>query len=72
MAVANELVQDIMILDPVIVSGETTDREVSAIMRDLEIGDVLVSDGEHPGGVVTDRDLVVRALAGVSRAEPNG
>lgn len=32
-------------------------------MRDQDIGDVLVADGQRLCGIVTDRDLVVRGLA---------
>src|SRR5690606_20136946 len=37
--------------------------EVARIMRDQHIGDVLVGDDTAPRGIVTDRDIVVRALA---------
>jgi CBS domain-containing protein len=32
-------------------------------MRDSSIGDVIVLDGDRIRGIVTDRDLVVRAIA---------
>lgn len=35
----------------------------AAAMRENDVGDVLVMDGQHVHGVVTDRDLVIRALA---------
>ncbi|RIQ20204.1 CBS domain-containing protein [Jiangella rhizosphaerae] len=38
-------------------------RQAAAEMRDHDIGDVLVVDGDELCGVVTDRDLVVRVVA---------
>jgi CBS domain-containing protein len=33
-------------------------------MRDLDVGAVVVMENDRPLGIVTDRDIVVRALAG--------
>jgi CBS domain-containing protein len=38
-------------------------------MRERDIGDVLITDGDRFEGIVTDRDLVVRCLA--DGAEPS-
>jgi CBS domain-containing protein len=38
-------------------------RSAAALMRDAQVGDVLVVDGDRLIGIVTDRDLVVRGLA---------
>src|SRR5579859_7171377 len=38
-------------------------RSAAALMRDAQVGDVLVVDGGRLIGIVTDRDLVVRGLA---------
>lgn len=56
-------VADVMTLGVVTVSPETSVTEAARRMRDEDIGDVLVVSGEELRGVVTDRDLVVRALA---------
>lgn len=56
-------VRDVMTRDPVAVSPQTPLIEVARRMRDENIGDVLVIEEDHLRGVVTDRDLVVRALA---------
>jgi CBS domain-containing protein len=37
--------------------------EVARMMRDRDIGDVLVTEGEELRGIVTDRDIVVRCIA---------
>ncbi len=56
-------VQDVMTPQPVTVDADTTVRQAAEVMREADIGDVVVvSDGEIRG-IVTDRDLVVRALA---------
>ena len=36
-------------------------REAAQVMRDHDIGDVLVCDGDQLVGIVTDRDIAVRA-----------
>jgi CBS domain-containing protein len=43
--------------------GDTTLDEAAQVMRDQSIGDVVVTDGPALSGLVTDRDIVVRALA---------
>lgn len=63
--------RDIMTSDPFVVTGGDPAWRAAEIMRDLEIGLVPVVDNRsemHLGGVVTDRDLTVRCLAG--RHEP--
>ena len=37
--------------------------EAAQLMRSQDIGDVLVADGQHVVGVLTDRDIAVRAVA---------
>jgi CBS domain-containing protein len=49
--------------DPVIVPAETPLAEAARLMRDRDIGDVLVSRDGALLGIVTDRDIVVRAVA---------
>jgi CBS domain-containing protein len=56
-------VRDIMTPDPVGVYYDQTIIETARLMRDAGVGAVLVVNGESLSGVVTDRDLVVRALA---------
>jgi CBS domain-containing protein len=57
------MLRDVMTPDPISVAPETPLVEVARLMRDDDIGDVLVVDGERLLGVVTDRDIVVRAVA---------
>jgi CBS domain-containing protein len=57
------MLRDVMTPDPVSVAPETAVIEVARLMRDDDIGDVLVVDGERLVGVVTDRDIVIRGVA---------
>jgi len=47
----------------VFLPGETTLDEAAQVMRDQSIGDVVVTHGPTMAGLVTDRDIVVRAVA---------
>jgi CBS domain-containing protein len=56
-------VQDIMTPAPVGVYYSQTIGETARIMRDTQVGAVLVVNDGALSGMVTDRDLVVRGLA---------
>jgi CBS domain-containing protein len=56
-------VRDVMTPDPVGVYYEQTIAEAARVMRDSCVGAVLVVKDGALVGVVTDRDLIVRALA---------
>ncbi len=57
------LVADVMTRQVVFLPGETTLDEAAQVMRDRAIGDVVVTHGPTMAGMVTDRDIVVRAIA---------
>lgn len=57
------LVSEIMAPTPVTARPENTVVDVARIMRSEDIGAVLITSDEKLVGLVTDRDLVVRALA---------
>jgi len=59
----NQTVQDVMTPNPCSVSPTASILEAAQIMRGNDIGDVVVLEGERLFGVLTDRDIVVRALA---------
>ncbi|MEU0743349.1 CBS domain-containing protein [Streptomyces sp. NPDC006134] len=59
-----QYVRDIMTSEPVTVEPQTSVAAVARIMRDEDLGAVLVTEGDRLRGLVTDRDLVVRSLAG--------
>lgn len=52
-----------MIRAPVTVTVDATIHQTAVAMDRHSVGAVVVTDGARPVGVVTDRDLVVRALA---------
>ena len=58
-----QTIKDVMTTNVVYQPGETTVTEAARTMREQDIGDVVVSDGGSLSGVVTDRDIVVRAVA---------
>lgn len=58
-----ESIREVMTPDPVTVDRTTTAREVARVMRDNDIGDVIVMAGARVQGILTDRDIVVRAVA---------
>jgi CBS domain-containing protein len=58
-----QTVKDVMTTTVVYLPSETTIAEVARTMREQDIGDVVVADGPSLAGMVTDRDLVVRAIA---------
>jgi CBS domain-containing protein len=60
---ARTSVADVMTRRVVYLPSETTLDEAAQAMRDQHIGDVVVTHGPTMAGMVTDRDIVVRAIA---------
>lgn len=58
-----EAVREVMTADPVRVPESMSIIQLAELMRDRDIGDLIVSDGARVVGIVTDRDIVVRGLA---------
>jgi CBS domain-containing protein len=56
-------IADVMTRDPATVDVKGTARDAATLMRDRDIGDVIVRDGDQVCGIVTDRDVVVRVVA---------
>ena len=54
---------EIMTRDPVTVRPDATLREAACLMDDLNIGALPVCDGRRLVGIITDRDITVRATA---------
>jgi CBS domain-containing protein len=59
----DQTIQTLMTRDPLALPATAPIREAARRMRERDVGDVLVLDGEQVCGVVTDRDIVVRAVA---------
>jgi CBS domain-containing protein len=58
-----QTVEEIMTRDPRTVNADDPIVEAARIMRDSDIGDVIVLQGGEVGGILTDRDIVVRGVA---------
>jgi CBS domain-containing protein len=56
-------VSDIMTRDVHLLSPEQTIREAASIMADIDAGALPVGDDDRLIGMITDRDIVVRAIA---------
>ncbi|HEV8657541.1 MAG TPA: CBS domain-containing protein [Thermoanaerobaculia bacterium] len=59
----NRNVRDVMTANPKTVTEKDSVLDVARIMRDQDTGVVPVVDGKKIIGMVTDRDIVVRAIA---------
>ncbi|OWP50163.1 CBS domain-containing protein [Pseudomonas nitroreducens] len=56
-------VREIMSREVRTISPDTTLQEAAVLMRQTDVGALLVNEGDQLSGIVTDRDLVIRALA---------
>ena len=62
----NDSIRDVMNPWPEVMDADATVAEAAQMMREENIGDVLVVEGDEedrPCGILTDRDIVVRVLA---------
>lgn len=58
-----QAVRDVMTKEPVLLQADETLAQAARRMRDQDIGDVLVMKDGKLKGIVTDRDLAIRAVA---------
>lgn len=56
-------VEEVMTRDVETVRPDTSLKEAAELMRTLNVGPLPVVDGENLVGIITDRDIVVRAVA---------
>jgi CBS domain-containing protein len=56
-------VSDVMTKNPVALSSDSTVIDAAKAMSDFHIGSVVVMEKDKPCGIVTDRDITVRAVA---------
>ena len=56
-------INEIMSREVRTISPDTPLREVALIMRQADIGALVINQDDRMAGMVTDRDLVVRAMA---------
>ncbi|MGV9453522.1 CBS domain-containing protein [Streptomyces sp. NPDC003635] len=58
-----DLVREVMTAGVVAVRPDASLVEAAQLMRAQDIGDVVVADGQRIVGMLTDRDITVRAVA---------
>ena len=58
-----DTIRELMVPSPLTVDARATVESAAHVMRENDIGDVLVTENGHLRGIVTDRDIVVRAIA---------
>jgi len=59
----NDKIQDVMTDSPCTVNLTMPIAAAARAMRENDIGDIIVLDGDRLYGILTDRDIVVRGLA---------
>lgn len=59
----SQLVQDVMTADPITVDASESIVEAARKMREADVGPIIVMDDGSVCGIVTDRDIAVRAVA---------
>jgi CBS domain-containing protein len=58
-----EAVREVMTRDPTTLDSSRTIADAARAMRDGGFGALIVTEGDSVQGIVTDRDIVVRAVA---------
>jgi CBS domain-containing protein len=58
-----QTVEQIMTTNPRTVNVDDTVKDAAVVMRDSDIGDVIVIEDGQVTGILTDRDIAVRAVA---------
>mgnify|MGYP002716452033 CR=1 FL=1 len=62
-------VREIMSREVRTIAPSTSLREAAELMRKVDIGALIVNDDERMSGVLTDRDIVIRAGPGVDEGQ---
>jgi CBS domain-containing protein len=57
------LIRDVMTEAVVVADPHSTVREIAELMRDRNVGSVVITEGGRPVGFITDRDLAMSVLA---------
>jgi CBS domain-containing protein len=58
-----QTIAELMNPEPVTCEPDADVRSAAELMRDQDIGDVVVVEGSDIRGIVTDRDIAIRAVA---------
>ena len=62
-------IRDVMTANPQCVSPGDTIQSAAQVMRDSDTGAVPIVENGRPVGIVTDRDIVIRAVADGTRLD---
>jgi CBS domain-containing protein len=57
------MIRDLMAKDVITLEAGATVREAARLMRDKDTGSIIVTRSEQLKGILTDRDIAVRAVA---------
>ncbi|MGZ4431201.1 MAG: CBS domain-containing protein [Gaiellales bacterium] len=60
---SSRTVRHVMTPEPLTVDATATVAEAAERMRDGDVGAIVVTQGEHVTGIITDRDIAVRVVA---------
>jgi signal-transduction protein with cAMP-binding, CBS, and nucleotidyltransferase domain len=60
---AAQTIREVMTRDPRTVDLSASVADAALLMREADVGSVIVTDGNQVTGIVTDRDIAVRAVA---------
>jgi len=58
-----DTIKELMTEDPITLEPKASAREAAERMREADVGAMLVVEGDELKGLLTDRDIVVRAVA---------
>jgi CBS domain-containing protein len=56
-------IREVMTADPRTIEADAAISEAAQVMRDADVGSLVVIEGSDVCGIITDRDIVVRAVA---------
>jgi CBS domain-containing protein len=56
-------IREVMTRDPHTVDASSPVVDAARVMREADVGPVIVTEGDKICGIVTDRDVVIRAVA---------
>ncbi len=58
-----QTIREVMTRDPYTVEANSTVTEAAKLMREGDVGPIIVTRGNQVTGIVTDRDVAIRAVA---------
>ncbi len=65
-------VVEVMTASPVTIPVDATVADAATVMRDKEIGSLVVLEGGRPAGIITERDIVTKVAAEMRPADQTG